>query len=435
MRAHVIEHAFILCCDAAWSTYADGALAVDSEGRIAWVGAASELPAPYAAFPRRDARGLAVIPGLVNTHCHAGLSLYRGQCDRGDLFAWAECIGPHTSTLTLDDVTRGTEVAVSAMLDAGVTCACDCTRYGAGLFADVAVEHGMRSLSGALANSPELRPAGRPNWPLALQETLEAIERHAGDPLARFHLGAHSPYSCTPQLVAEVAEQARRHGLRFIIHLAETAREVQQLRADTGLGPAAWLDACGALGPETLVVHGVWLDEADLDLVAARGASVAHCPGSNAKLGSGVAPLPAMLARGIPVGLGSDSMLSNNMQDVLSEARLAVLLQRATTGDATFGTAREALSLATLGGARALGWADEIGSLEPGKFADYIGVRIEHPLGPTLERVESDLVYSVGRADVELVIVAGRVVRAARHREAVETSSRLDSSPRRVPGQ
>lgn len=408
---YVLANALIITCDPNRTIHQNGSLAINIEGRLEYVGAASQLPQRYQEWPSADMTGLVIMPGMVNTHTHAGLSTHRGLCDSGDLFEWAETIAPVTSTLTEADIRDGVEVAVDAMLDAGVTCACDCTRYGAGVFAEIASNRGMRSLSGALANSPELRPNGTPNWPLALQETVAAVKRHKNDGLARFYLGAHSPNSCTPELVRDIVEEAKTHGLRFTIHLAETKREVEELLDATGLTPAKWLDSLGALHPGTLLAHGVWLDNDDLDLIAERGASIAHCPGSNAKLGSGVARVPAMLQRGIAVGLGTDSMLSNNSQDIMAEMKLASLLQRAANLDASIYTSHQLIEMATIGGATALGWQDETGSLETGKAADFIGVKATHPRELTVERALSELVYSATRGDVRLVVVEGQVLR------------------------
>lgn len=407
---YAIDHAFILTCDSSWTYYGDGCLVVDS-GRIEWIGDSARLPERYSDIRRIDGNGLVVLPGLVNTHSHAGLSLLRGLCDEGDLFSWAGTIGPSTSQLTLADVAEGARIAVDAMLDAGVTCACDCTRYGAGIFADVASKRGLRSISGALANSPELRPDGHPNWPAALDETRAALDRHNDDQFARFFLGAHAPYSCTTELVSIISSHALDEGLRFVIHLAETQREVRELKKKSGLSPTQWLDSIDALGPSTLLAHGVWLTGRDLDLVAERGAAIAHCPTSNAKLSSGIAPVRAILDRGIPMGLGTDSMLSNNAQDILLEARQCSLLQRVRSESPTMLTTREVLELATSGGARALGWDDEIGSLAPGKAADFVAIAVSHPRGLTLTRAMSDLVYSVGRSEIRLVITDGEVRR------------------------
>jgi 5-methylthioadenosine/S-adenosylhomocysteine deaminase len=398
-----------LCTGLPGGFIADGALVIE-DGRIAWIGAAAALPAQPAATPATDLGGRVVIPGLVNTHAHGGMSLHRGCCDEGDLFAWAAALSPYTSHLTLEDNRWGCTLAAMEMLRNGITTACDCTRFGAGIFAGVASAIGLRSLSGALANSPALRGAGRPNWPLALEETLAAMRDHAGNGLARFYLGAHSPYNCTPDLLREVKRAGAAHGLPFVIHLAETRREAAIIEARHGTTPLRHLHALGLLEPGTVLAHAVWLDEAEMDLLAASGAGVSHNPASNAKLASGVAPVAALRARGVPVGLGTDSTLSNNALSIFQEMKFGVLLARATRLDGAALTAADAFAMATLEGARVLGWQAEIGSLEPGKQADLVVLDLWHPLGMTPARALSDIVYAAGPQHVHQVMVAGSTV-------------------------
>ncbi len=387
----------------------NGAVLIEGT-KIAWVGSFSALPPQAATAKRKHLGGRVVIPGLINTHAHGGLSTHRGCCDDGDLFQWASALAPHTSSLTIEDNRAGCTLAVMEMVRNGITTACDCTRYGAGVFASVASEIGMRSLSGALANSPELRPNGRPNWPLALDETKEAIQVHQGNGLCRFYLGGHSPYSCTPQLLTEVKREADTLGLPFVIHVAENRRENEMVLAQYGKSPVAWLDDLGVLDRRSILAHCVWVDEEDIDILAGTGAGVAHNPASNAKLASGIAPVPALRRHGIPVGLGTDSTLSNNCLDLFQEMKLSVLLQRAASLDGMIMGASDAFTMATIEGARVLGWDAEIGSLEAGKEADLVVLSLDHPLGLTAERVLSDIVYHAGPQHVHSVMIAGRTV-------------------------
>ena len=386
----------------------DAGILVDGEC-VAWTGPADQAPAAQTV---RDMDGKVVIPGLINTHAHGGMSLQRGCCDDGDLFEWAQSIAPFTSTLTLEDNRYGCQMAVLEMVRHGITTACDCTRYGAGIFSDVASEIGMRSLSGALANSPEFRKAGRPNWPLALEETRAAMTRHAGNGLVRHYLGAHSPYSCTGELLTEVKQAADQLGLPFVIHLAENAQETAIVRDRHGTTPLRWLNDLGVLDERTILAHCVWLEPEEIALLAASGAGVAHNPVSNAKLASGVAPIPAMRRAGICVGLGTDSTVSNNSLDLFQEMKASVLLQRAITRDPHIATATDAFAMATREGARVLGWDDAIGTLVPGKQADLVILDLDHPLGNTAQRVQSDLVYRAGPQHVREVLVAGRTIYA-----------------------
>jgi 5-methylthioadenosine/S-adenosylhomocysteine deaminase len=398
-----------LCTGLPGGFYPNGALLIRSS-KVIWAGALADLPPQSEPVNRKDLGGRVIIPGLINTHAHGGLSTHRGCCDEGDLFQWAAALAPHTSHLTVEDNRRGCYLAIMEMVRNGITTACDCTRYGAGVFASVATEIGMRSLSGALANSPELRRNGRPNWPLALEETREAIEVHKGNGLARFYLGGHSPYSCTPALLQEVKREADKLDLSFVIHVAENKRENEMVVEQYGQSPTAWLHGLGVLDRRSVLAHCVWVDEADMDILAETGAGVAHNPGSNAKLASGIAPVPALRKRGVPVGLGTDSTLSNNCLDLLQEMKLSVLLQRAASLDGAIMGAADAFGMATLEGARVLNWETEIGSLEAGKEADLVILDVSHPLGLTAERVLSDLVYHAGPQHVRSVMVAGQMI-------------------------
>ncbi|MBM3526198.1 MAG: amidohydrolase, partial [Alphaproteobacteria bacterium] len=355
----LLRNCFAYSADAEHRCIPDAAIRI-AGGRIAWIGPRAAMPSGDDAEVL-DLGGRVVMPGLINTHTHGGLGIHRGVCDVGDLHAWARVLAPHTSTLTIEDNRHGCELAVLEMLRNGITTACDCTRYGADIFSEVASAIGMRSLSGALANSPSLRAAGRPNWPLALEETKRAIAERGDDPLCRFYVGAHSPYNCTPELLIEIKRAADALGLPVVIHAAENRTEVAIVRERHGVSPIAHLDRLGLLDRRTLLAHCVWLDEADLATLARSGAGVSHNPISNAKLASGVAPVPAMRRHGIPVGLGTDSTLSNNALNIFQEMKAAALLQRATALDGALLDNRELLAMATREGARVLGWDDEIG--------------------------------------------------------------------------
>lgn len=386
----------------------DAAIVIEGS-RITWIGEASQRPVT-AGEVVRDLGGRVVMPGMVNTHAHGGLSLHRGCGDEGDLFEWAASLAPHTSSMTEEDNLLSTWLAVMEMVRHGITAACDCARYGAGLFSQVASTVGMRSVSGALANSPELRPAGKPNWPSALDETREAMAARAGDGLSRFFLGAHSPYNCTPDLLVEVKRAADDLGLPFAIHAAESRKEVQIILERHGRRPIEHLHALGVLGPGAILAHCVWVQPHEIAMMAEAGASVAHNPVSNGKLASGIAPVLDLRAAGVPVGLGTDSTLSNNSLNLFQEMKVAVLLQRTATLDGFAMKATDALAMGTYEGARVLGWDDEIGTLAPGMGADLVVLDLDHPLGLTPARVMSDIVYAAGPQNVREVMIAGRTV-------------------------
>jgi len=404
----ILTNAFIYTGDADHRCIAHGAISIDGS-RIAWLGPMAEAPiAPDDIVC--DLKGRVLIPGLINTHAHGGLSLHRGCCDEGDLFEWAAALAPHTSTMTLEDNRWSTWLAVFEMVRGGITTVCDCARYGAGLFSEIAASVGMRSLSGALANSPSLRRSGAPNWPGALDETRDAMAARAGDGLSRFYLGAHSPYNCTPELIVDVKRAANDLGLPFVIHVAENRKEIEIVRERYGRRPVEWLHDLGVLDARSILAHCVWLEPHEIALLVQSGAGVAHNPVSNGKLASGVAPVRALRAEGIPVGLGTDSTLSNNSLNLFQEMKFAVLLQRAATLDGAALTARDALAMACRDGARVLGLEAEIGSLTPGRQADIVTLDIDHPLGLTPDRVMSDVVYAAGPQHVHAVMVAGQTI-------------------------
>ncbi|MBI1773947.1 MAG: amidohydrolase [Proteobacteria bacterium] len=404
----ILRNAFVYTGDPAHRCIEKGALLLSGD-RIDWVGPEADLPLGLDASAR-DLGGRVVIPGLINTHAHGGLSLHRGYCDDGDLFAWAAALAPTTSQLTLEDNRWGCYLAAFEMVRNGITTACDCARYGAGIFSSVASAIGMRSLSGSLANSPSLRTSGQPNWPAALEETKEAIQQRSGDGLSRFYLGAHSPYNCTPELLTAVKEAADGIGVPFVIHVAENRRELEIVQERHGRRPIDHLRHLGLLDRKSILAHCVWLNEEEIGILASSGAGVAHNPISNGKLASGVAPIPQLRRRGVAVGLGTDSTLSNNCLSIFQEMKFAVLMQRVTSLDGHALTARDALSMATREGARVLGWEADIGSLEAGKEADLVILELDHPLGLTPERVISDLVYAAGPHNIRSVMVKGRAI-------------------------
>jgi 5-methylthioadenosine/S-adenosylhomocysteine deaminase len=218
----------------------------------------------------------------------------------------------------------------------------------------------------------------------------------------------HSPYTCGPDTLRGAKALTRQAKVPLFVHLAETRREVEELEARTGLSPAAYLDSLGILDELTVVVHAVWLKPEDIEILAHRNVKVSHCPESNLKLASGVAPVPALLARGVAVGLGTDGAASNNNLDLFGEMSLAARLHKVWQGDPTVLPAPEVLALATREGARVLGLGDQVGTLAPGKQADLIAVDINQPHLTPLYDPYSHLVYAARSADVRHVMVGGR---------------------------
>jgi len=406
----LLTNAFVYVADAAETAFPNGAISIDG-GRIAEVGTAESLAGRR--YDRViDARGMVALPGFINCHTHATLTAARADSDDLELFPWLADAGrrraPHH-----DDALYSCYLGVFEMLKGGITYAVDCGRREPQVFARVAREVGQRCLSGAMANSESLRP-GAGNWPIVVEETRRALEDvpQDADGMTRYFLGAHSPYSCTPELLRDAKRAAERLDLPFDIHLAECEAEMDVVRERHGTTPLRLAHGLGLLDERTILNHCVWIAEDELELLAASRAKVAHCPISNGKLASGVAPILAFRQHGIDVGLGTDSTVSNNTLNMWEEMKVALLLQRATSRSARQITARDALAMATREAARVIGMADDLGTLEAGKRADIQLVALEHPRGLTLDRVRSDLVWATRPEQVRTVMVNGDIVMA-----------------------
>lgn len=338
------------------------------------------------------------------------MGLYAGLWDRPGVVTVGDPyprVPPYTSFMTEQEHRDAAALTMVAALRSGTTTLCSCDRYHPALTVEAADRAGIRTLSGVMANDPRYRSVGRPNWPRVADEVAALAAERRGDPLRRFFIGAHSLYSCPPEQIADARARARALDLPFNVHLAESEAELAFVRERYGTTPVRALDRLGVLDDRAIADHAIFVDDEDIGVLAARGVGVASCPLSTAKTG-GVAPLGGLLAHGVRVGLGTDSLLSNNALSMLRELALAIVLHR-VRGTAAL-EPREAVRLATLGSAEVLGWDDEIGSLEVGKVADVVLYDLRHPWGLTAERVASELVFAADRASVRLVLVGGRVV-------------------------
>lgn len=400
-----------------------------ADGRIVAVLSAAAAHARFAPREHVLLAGHALIPGLVNLHTHAAMTLMRGFADDLPLMTWlSEHIWPaEAKHMSAEFVRAGTLLAAAEMLKGGVTCVNDMYFFPEAA-ADAFAALGMRAALGLIAIEFPSAYASDPDDYLAKGLALRDARRH--EPLLSFCLAPHAPYTVADKTFEKIARYAEELGLPLHIHLHETAEEVATGIKTHGERPVQRLARLGILGPQTIAVHGVHLDAADIALLARHGASVAHCPASNLKLASGIAPVAAMLDAGLNLGIGTDGAASNNRLDMFAEMRLAALLAKGASGRADVFPAHAALRAATLNGARALGLDHLIGSITPGKAADLAAVdfgRIE--MQPVYDPV-SHLVYTAGRSDVSDVWVAGsRVVNAqhllhSEHAE-LESSARL----------
>lgn len=391
----------------------DHALVVDG-GRILALLPAAEARRSFAARETVERPGHVVLPGLVNTHTHAAMSLFRGLADDLPLDVWLrDYIWPAEARWADSDFVRdGTELALLEMLRGGTTCFND-MYFFPDVVAALAAEHHMRTTVGMIViEQPTLYASSTEEY---LAKGLELHDQFRGHPLVSTAFAPHAPYTVSEQTLSRIRVLADELDVRVHIHLQETAGEVADSVERFGHRPLERLAGLGLVNPLLLAVHMTQVNDADLELLAESGTHVVHCPESNMKLASGFCPLARLVEHGVNVALGTDGASSNNDLDMFGEMRSAALLAKAVAGSPAVVTAEQALEMATLGGARALGLADEIGSLLPGKAADLVCVDLRRAATQPVHHPISLLVYSTCREQVADVWIAGRRV-LAEHR-------------------
>ncbi len=394
----------IVTCDDQFRVLERAALHIENN-RITFVGAANEQP-PFQADETIGGEHLVALPGLVNAHTHAAMTLLRGYADDMDLETWLQTkIWPFEAHLDGDDVYRGTLLACLEMLRGGTTCCADMYHFyhdGVRAF----LESGMRAVPGGvlLGFLPE------PQRRIANAISFVREYTNAGNGRITPALAPHSLYTCNEEQWRLMIDGARELGCLLHTHASETRREVADIRAQWGATPIRVLERLGALQTPLQAAHCVHLEEDDLEILAATGTRVAHNPTSNLKLASGFAPVEKFLQRGIMTSLGTDGTASNNDLDMWEEMRLAALLHKATTGDATAVSAQQALLMATRNGARSLNLETEIGSLSVGKKADIVVMDFDKPHLTPRHNVVSHLVYAAKASDVDTVLVDGQIL-------------------------
>jgi 5-methylthioadenosine/S-adenosylhomocysteine deaminase len=350
-----------------------------------------------------------VMPGLVNTHTHAPMVLYRGLADDLALMDWLEnyIFPAEAKTVSPEFVRAGTRLAALEMIQSGTTTYAD-MYYFEEEIAKVTKDAGLRGVLGQTVIQFPVADAKTPAEALARTEAF--IRQFAGDDLITPAVAPHSMYTLDTKTLKSVRALADRERAPILIHLAETQDEVKRSRQTHKMTPTAYLDSIGFWGARTVAAHGVWLTPADIRTLARRGIGVSHNPESNMKLASGTAKVPAMRAAGIHVGLGTDGAASNNDLDMFEAMRQAAFLHKLQTGDPRAVPSRTALEMATIEGARALGLDTQIGSLEAGKRADLIVVSMASARQTPMYDPLSHLVYVTRGDDVRTTIVNGRVL-------------------------
>ena len=392
----------------------NGAVAVRAD-RIVGVGTRAEIDARFQAKQRLDRPDAILAPGLINTHTHAAMSLFRGIADDLKLQEWLEkfIFPAEAKNVSAEFVRWGTRLGCLEMLLGGTTTFTD-MYYFEDVVAEAAKEAGMRGVLGETIigfPAPDNKTIAE-----ALQFTEKYLMRFRNDPLVVAAVAPHALYTNSDETLKASRALADKYQAPLIIHLSETKKENDDIQGKRHMSPTKVLDSLGVFGGRTLAAHAVWVDEADMAILKARGVGVAHCPSSNMKLASGVAPVVRMLALDMAVGLGPDGPAgSNNDFNMFEEMDLAAKLQKVITMDPQALPAGAALDMATIRGARALGMEKEIGSLEENKRADMILVRIDRPNAVPLYDAVSQMVYALKASDVRDVMVNGKpVVRDAR---------------------
>lgn len=403
----LISGAWVLTLNPEQEIYAPGAVAMQGE-KIVAVGPAGELKKRFAPARELDYPQGLILPGLINAHTHAAMALFRGLADDLPLEEWLSShIFPAESRLKGEFVYWGAKLAVAEMLLSGTTTFCDMYLF-ADAVAEAAAECGIRAVVGEVLYDFPSPNYGPPAAGLKFSEHL--CRTWMGHPLVQVAIQPHAVYTCSPELLQECGQLAARYNTRLITHLSETHQEVEDCQARYGATPVAHLHKLGLLTPRLLADHAVVLSDADLELLAASGAGVAHCPESNMKLASGIAPVAELLGRGVPVGLGTDGCASNNNLDMIQEMDTAAKVQKVRHLDPTVLPATAALALATRGSARVLGMEKEVGALIPGLKGDLVVLNLDQPHLTPLYDPFSQVVYAATGADVQTVVVHGRVV-------------------------
>ena len=417
----LIHASWIVTCDSEQNIKEDHCLAV-ANGRIVDIVPASLARLTYLAGQEIDLRGHALMPGLVNAHGHAAMSLLRGAADDLSLHAWLQdYIWPLEGRWVDEEfVYQGTRLAIAEMLLSGTTCFAD-MYFFPNAAARAAVEAGMRAqLACPIIDFPTAWASDADEY---ISKATALHDQFRNHPLVSIAFGAHAPYTVSDAPLLKIASFAEELDIPIHMHVHETAQEVADAVAGSGKRPLQRLLELGLISPRMVCVHATQLNDEERAMLSASGTTVVHCPESNLKLASGFCDVAKLIDAGVNVALGTDGAASNNDLDMFSEMRTAALLAKAVKGDASALPAAKALQMATLNGARALGLDGEIGSLEAGKLADIISVNLSDLNTQPLFNPASQLVYSTNCRQVSNVWVAGRLLVDNRQLTTIDTEA------------
>ncbi len=409
----LVKNGTIVTMDGEHRIFGDGVVAVRGD-TIAFVGKSSDFVLGHGKGVTTkltiDARGKLVLPGFVNGHTHVPMTLLRGMRDDVPLDEWLQkyIFPAEAKNVTEDFVRWGTRLAAAEQIRGGITTFAD-MYYFEDAIAEETKAAGMRAVLGeTVIDFPA--PDNKNNEAM-LEYAEKFLKRWQGDPLIHTAVAPHAIYTCSQKTLQDAAALARKYRARILIHVAEMKKELDDSRAQNGTTPVQYLDKLGILGPDIVAAHCIFVDQTDRRILAQRQVGCVHNPSSNMMLASGVAPVIEERAAGVAVGLGTDGPAgSNNDLDLMEEMDLAAKLQKVTKMDPQALGAKAVVEMATIEGARALHMEKEIGSLEPGKKADFILIGLDAPNAVPMYDVYAQLAYALKGSDVETVIIGGRVV-------------------------
>ena len=402
----LVKNGVVVTCDPRDRIVKSGAVAVQGS-RVVAVGTVEELERAYKADREIDATGMVITPGLVNSHTHLPMTLFRGVADDIPAIEWLPRIWSIEKNLTEETCYAGALLGCLEMIKSGTTCFAD-QYFHMDQVAKAVEKSGMRAvLAQGVLELGDLEKGKE-----QLKESADFAREWNGEAEGRIgcKIGPHAIYSCSTGLLKEARQVANEIAVGLHIHLAEAPNEIKMVKEKHGKTPTEHLANIGFLSPDVIAAHCIFLDNSDIEILQRTMTGVAHCPSTVMKYGGGISPVPDLVKRGISVGIGTDGCGSNNNLDMIEEMRTAAFLHKLDRKDATVLPAKTMLKLATIGSARAIGLQNEVGSIEVGKRADMILVDFRKPHLTPFHNVVGHLVYSSFGSDVHTTIIDGKVV-------------------------
>jgi len=404
----IVSGGTVVTMDSQKQVIENGAIAI-KDGKIVAVEKRTEINKKYLATKTINANGKAIIPGLINTHTHVPMSLFRGIADDLDLSEWlTKYIFPaEAKNVTEEFVRVGTRLGLAEMIRGGTTTYCD-MYYFEDAIADETAKAGVRGVLGETVI--DFPVADNKTNAEAMAYVDKFVKKWKGHPLVIPAIAPHAPYTVSEQHLKAIRAFSDKTGTPIVTHVSETLKENNDITKDKGARPVAYLERIGFLNDKVIAAHLVHVNDDEIKILKNRGVGGAHCPQSNMKLASGVAPIPQMLKADFPIGLGTDGAASNNDLSMWEEMDSAAKLHKLISNDPKVLNAEQAFEMATIRGARALHLEKEIGSLEVGKRADIVIVDMDELNQVPIYNIYSHLVYATKASDVRTVLIEGKVV-------------------------